>query len=173
VRLGAEPVGRWGLAVLAVTGVLGVVLALHGWSARDASLPHTSLGTGGSSGAPHTSSTPSATPTTAGPSAAVPQRPLLSKQPFASVAFQVWPGSPSAAAKVALTGLSVSVKHQGSVLLVTADVNGQPTQPARRYAGGARVYVVEAALGDDSNNTDYNIGDDALVVTDANGGIIQ
>lgn len=176
MRLGAEPVGRWGLAVLAVTGVLGIVLALHGWSARDAGLPHTSLGTSGSSGAPHASSTPSATPTAAGPSApstAAPHRPLLSKQPYASVAYQVWPGSPGAAAKAALTGLSISVKQQGSVLLVTANVNGQPTQPARSYAGGARVYVVEASLGDDSNNTDYNLGDDALVVTDANGGIVQ
>jgi hypothetical protein len=35
------------------------------------------------------------------------------------------------------------------------------------------VYVVEASLGDDSGNTDYNLGDDALVVTDAKGGIIQ
>jgi hypothetical protein len=176
VRLGAEPVGRWGLAVLAVTGVIGVVLAMHGWSARDAGLAHTSLGTRGSSGAPHAgstpASTPSATPTVAGPSAA-PQRPLLSKQPYASVAYQVWPGSPSTAAQAALTGLIVSVKRQGSTLLVTANVNGQPAQPARGYAGGARVYVVEASLGDDSNNTDYNLGDDALVVTDANGGIIQ
>ena len=98
---------------------------------------------------------------------------MLSKQPYASVAYQVWPGSPSAAAKTALTGLSVSVRKNGSALLVTANVNGQQAQPPRTYAGGARVYIVEASLGDDSGNTDYNLGDDALVVTDANGGIIQ
>jgi hypothetical protein len=42
-----------------------------------------------------------------------------------------------------------------------------------RYVGGARVYVVEQSLGDDSGNSDYNLGDDALVVTDAKGGIIR
>jgi len=98
---------------------------------------------------------------------------MLSAQPYANVAYQVWPGSPSAAAKSALIGLSVSVKQQGAVLVVTAGVNGQAVPAPRRYPGGARVYVVEASLGDDSGNTDYNLGDDALVVTDAKGGIIQ
>jgi len=54
-----------------------------------------------------------------------------------------------------------------------AGVIGQAAPTPRRYAGGARVYVVESSLGDDSGNTDYNLGDDALVVTDAKGGIIQ
>lgn len=141
---------------------------MRGWSARDAGLPHTSLGTTSSSPAPRATPAPSVTH-----AAAVPHRPLLSRQPYARVAYQVWPGNPSAAAKAALTGLSVSVRRQGSVILVTASVNGQAARPARRYAGGARVYVVESALGDDSGNTDYNLGDDALVVTDANGGIIR
>ncbi len=168
VRTGTGPVGRWGLAVLAVTGVLGIFLAMHGWRARHVGLPHTSLGTSSSSPVPRAGPTPSVTHTAAGP-----HRPLLSRQPYASVAFQVWPGNPSSAAKAALTGLSVSVRRQGSALLVTANVNGQAARPARRYAGGARVYVVESTLGDDSGNTDYNLGDDALVVTDANGGIVR
>jgi len=176
MRLGVESVGRWGLAVLALTGVVGVVLAVHGWSARHNGLPHASLGSTGSSHAPHPASTPSTTPSTTAPAVgptAPGSRPLLSKQSYASYAFQVWPGNPSSAAKAALIGLTVSVKKEGSVLLVTAGVSGQPRQPARRYVDGARVYVVEASLGDDSGNTDYNLGDDALVVTDANGGIVQ
>lgn len=72
-----------------------------------------------------------------------------------------------------MTGLSVSVKRQGSALIVVAGVTGQAAQPPRRFAGGARVYVVESSLGDDSGNTDYNLGDDALIVTDAKGGIIR
>jgi hypothetical protein len=36
-----------------------------------------------------------------------------------------------------------------------------------------RVYVVEASLGDDSGNSDYSLGDDGLVVTDAQGRIIR
>jgi hypothetical protein len=35
------------------------------------------------------------------------------------------------------------------------------------------VYVVEASLGDDSGGTDYNLGDDGLIVTDAQGRILQ
>lgn len=174
MRLGSEPVGRWGLAILTVAGVLGVVLAIHGWSARSAGLPRVTLGGGRSAAATPSTPPPQSGPSTPGPSpSADHHRPLLSAQPYANVAYQVWPGTPSAAAKAALTGLSVSVKQQGSVLVVTAGVVGQSAPTLRRYAGGARVYVVESSLGDDSGNTDYNLGDDALVVTDAKGGIIQ
>ena len=50
---------------------------------------------------------------------------------------------------------------------VMAGVIGQPASPPHLYAGGTRVYVLEAALGDDSGSADYNLGDDGLVVTDA------
>ena len=59
------------------------------------------------------------------------------------------------------------------MLLVTAGVSGQPVSAPRRYPGGALVYVIEASLGDDSGSTDYSLGDDGLVVTDASGGIIR
>jgi hypothetical protein len=35
------------------------------------------------------------------------------------------------------------------------------------------VYVVEASLGDEAGNSDYNLGDDGVVVTDAQGRIVQ
>jgi hypothetical protein len=79
----------------------------------------------------------------------------------------------SAAAKQALTGLSVSVHKQRSGLSVIAGVNGQPPAPAHLYVGGVKVYVVEASMGDDSGNSDYSLGDDGLVVTNAQGRIIQ
>ncbi len=41
------------------------------------------------------------------------------------------------------------------------------------YPTGATVYIVEASMGDDSGGADYNLGDDALVVTDAQGRILQ
>src|ERR1035437_8051520 len=34
MRLGGDPVGRWGLTLLAVAGVVGVILAIHGWGGR-------------------------------------------------------------------------------------------------------------------------------------------
>ena len=71
-----------------------------------------------------------------------------------------------------MTGLTISATHQGHGILVRAGVNGQPG-PARSYPDGARVYVVESSLGDDSGGSDYNLGDDGLVVTDAGGRILQ
>lgn len=98
---------------------------------------------------------------------------MLSSQSYASYSFQVWPGTPSAATRTAMTGLTVSVQRTGPGISVRAGVNGQPRPAAHTYRGGARVYVVEASLGDEAGHTDYNLGDDALVVTDAHGRIVR
>lgn len=194
MRIGDEPVGPKGLVLLGVTAAAGVALAAHGWSGRAAGLAPGSLAA--SSGparamapapARHRSGTLSPSPSgatasaSASPGAAASPRasssatpgPLLSSQSFASYAFQVWPGSPSAAASSALTGLSISVHRTGSGLSVVAGVAGQPSPAAHFYPGGARVYVIEASMGDDSGNSDYNLGDDGLAVTDSKGRIIQ
>jgi hypothetical protein len=71
-----------------------------------------------------------------------------------------------------MTGLSISAHKTGSGITVTAGVNGHPGA-SHTYPGGARVYVVEASLGDESGSTDYNLGDDGVVVTDAHGRIVQ
>jgi hypothetical protein len=179
VRLGGEPVGRWGIALLAVTGVAGLVLGWHGWTTRAATTaPSLAVATAtapasraGSSAAGQARS-PSATAAPAAASPSVPAGsaspgPKLSSEPYAGVAYQVWPGTPSAAARQAMTGLKITVRKQGDRLLVSAGVIGQPASPPHLYVGGARVYVLEASLGDDSGNADYNLGDDGLVVTDA------
>jgi hypothetical protein len=72
-----------------------------------------------------------------------------------------------------MTGLTITATHAADGIRVVAGVVGQPPSPAHLYVGGARVYVVEAALGDDSNNADYNLGDDGVVVTDAAGRILR
>jgi hypothetical protein len=182
MKFTGKPAGPLGLALLAVTGLTGVLLAVHGWSGRHAGLAPGALGGASSSSAaratpsaPARSAGPSAPTATPGPSGAAPAAspgPLLSSQSYASYSFPVWPGTPGAAAQTALTGLSVKVRRQGSGILVTAGVNGQPGAAPRFYSGGAHVYVVEASLGDDSGNSDYNLGDDALVVTDARGRIV-
>jgi hypothetical protein len=187
MRLGGEPVGRWGIALLTVAGVAGLLLAWHGWTGRAAAVAP-SLAGGTRSSAPASSPAPATQGPSAGPpassAAATPAPsatatgsshlgPTLSSEPFASSAFQIWPGPMSAAAKQALTGLSVSVRKQRSGLLVTAGVSGQPPAPAHLYVGGVKVYVVEASMGDDSGNSDYSLGDDGLVVTNAQGRIIQ
>ncbi len=194
MRLSGEPVGRWGIALLVVTGVAGLLLGWHGWTTRSAVAP--SLAGAASSAvrpgaAPATSpaaapATATAGPATAGPATTNPATarpsasagpakpgPKLSSEPYASFAFQVWPGTLTNAAHLAMTGLSVTVRKQGNGLLVTAGVIGQPASPPHLYASGARVYVVEASLGDDSGSADYNLGDDGLVVTDAQQRILQ
>jgi len=97
---------------------------------------------------------------------------LLRAQPFHQYAYLVWPGRQSPAARAALTGLSVRVRNQGTGVSVLAAVNGQPPGSPHYYPLGAKVYVVEASMGDDASNSDYNLGDDGIVVTDAQGRIV-
>ena len=182
MKLPGAPLGPLGLALLTVTAVAGIVLAVHGWSGRHAGQPPGALAGSGPRPAARTSPAlrPAVSPATsaAGPRprtaspAAIPG-PLLSSQQYAAYSFRVWPGTLGAGARAALTGLSVRVRRHGSGILVTAGVNGQPGGAPHFYASGALVYVVEASLGDDSGATDYSLGDDGLVVTDAQGRIVR
>jgi hypothetical protein len=188
------PAGPAGLALLAVTAITGVILAVHGWSGRHSGLAPGALGastspanatpapaapTSASAPASHhgtdggTGSPPAATASPSGSSPAARPGPLLRTQSYASYSFRVWPGTPSSAARAALTGLTVRVRRHGSGLMVTAGVVGQPAAAPKFYRSGARVYIVEASLGDDSGNSDYSLGDDALIVTDAQGRIVR
>jgi hypothetical protein len=192
MRIAGENIGVRGLTLLAAAGVAGIVLGVHGWSLRHQGLPSAFAGpqasprtsAGGAGKVRHVSGR-SAGPTSApthGPSAPAPTSsaaappapgPKLSSQAYASYAFRVWPGPVSKTASTAATGLVIKVHRHGSGIAVAASVAGQPPAAPRFYAAGAIVYVVEAALGDDSGNTDYNLGDDGLVVTDAQGRIVQ
>ena len=178
MRTSAGPVGPRGAALLLAAAIVGGVLAVHGWTTRQ---PGPSLGALGGVSAPASAPTSAAPPapdpspgaaTTAPKSGGATTGPLLSSQSFASYAYQVWPGSPSATARSAMTGLSISVSRTASGVSVTAGVSGQPGA-AHAYAGGAKVYVVEASMGDEAGSSDYNLGDDGVVVTDAHGRIVQ
>ena len=178
MRTSGGSVGPRGATLLLVTAVAGGLLAVHGWSARHSGPPPGALGgasssaPGGASGSPNPTSPGSATSTSPTRGGSAGAGPLLSSESFASYSYLVWPGAPSAAAKTAMTGLSISVRKTGSGISVTAGVSGQPGAP-HAYPGGARVYVVEASLGDEAGNSDYNLGDDGVVVTDAQGRIVQ
>ena len=179
MRMGFERLGRRGLALLAATGAAGLILGVHGWSVRGAGLPPGPLAADPGPASPRASTASpraSAAPRPSGSPGRSPSGghgPLLSSEPYASSAYQVWPHTPSTAAQQALTGLKISVRRQGSGLSVTAGVLGQPPSAPHLYPHGARVYVVETSLGDDSGNTDYSLGDDGLVVTSAQGTVIQ
>jgi hypothetical protein len=187
MHVAGETIGARGMMLLAVTGVAGIVLAVHGWSGRHHG---TGPGLGPAAGGPVASASTPATgsptqgsptqgPTTQGPSASAAPTPAptpgpkLSAQSYASYSFRVWPAPENAAAKSAATGLAITVRRHGAGIMVTAAVAGQPPTPAKLYPTGTAVYVIEATMGDDSGNTDYNLGDDGLIVTDAQGRILQ
>ncbi|NYD42959.1 hypothetical protein [Nocardioides panaciterrulae] len=152
--------------MLLAAAVAAGLLAVHGWSTRQTGPPPGQLGAGAASASPTTPAGGGPAGRPSGPG------PLLASQSFASYAYRVWPGAPSAAARTAMTGLSISVSRAGSGLSVRAGVSGQPGT-AHAYPGGARVYVVEASMGDEAGSSDYNLGDDGVVVTDAHGRILQ
>src|SRR5437764_8131315 len=90
MRLGGDQVGRRGIAVLAATGVAGVLLAVHGWAGRGSGA--TPSLAAGSSPAPQASAssgrpaggaaTGSPAPATS-PPAARKAGPLLRSEPYA------------------------------------------------------------------------------------------
>jgi hypothetical protein len=177
VSLGGNSIGPGGRALLGVAAVAGIALGVHGWSTRHTPAPLGSIGAGAATSGPRPGTTaaagPSARPSGSPSSPASTPGPLLSSQSYARYAFQVWPGALSAAGRAAETGLAISVRRQGSGLEVSAGVSGQPAGAPHFYPAGARVYVIEASLGDDSGTSDYNLGDDGIVVTDARGRIVR
>lgn len=170
MRTSGVSVGPRGATLLVVAAVAGVLLAAHGWATRDSGLPVGALGGVSSAGpvSPGPGSARSTSPTGGGSAPG----PLLSSESFASYSYKVWPGAPSPAAKSAMTGLSISVRKTGSGVSVSAGASGQQTA-AHAYPGGAQVYVVEASMGDEAGTSDYNLGDDGVVVTDVHGRIVQ
>ncbi len=49
---------------------------------------------------------------------------------------------------------------------------GQPPT-TKSYPATDRIYFIEANFGDDSSGTEYNLGDDGLIATNASGHIVQ
>jgi hypothetical protein len=153
------------MLVLALTGVVGAGLALHGWNARHGPAVLGSIGRTVTSSA-------SSVPAAPKPEASASPGPFLRSQPFDQYAYAIWPGKPGATARAAQAGLTITVRRRGRGLSVVAGVTGQPPGAPHYYPLGARVYVIEASFGDDSGNSDYNLGDDGITVTDAAGRIV-
>ena len=78
------------------------------------------------------------------------------------------------ATRRALAGFSVSVKSLGSQVRLRVVVQGSSQQPiTHTYAKSDRIYFIEASMGDDPGMSEYNFGDDGLVVTDARGRLLE
>jgi hypothetical protein len=169
--------GPRGLTVLSIAGIAGVFLGILGWTQRGTGLV-TPLVTGSPSAAASPSAGPSAAASpSAGPSAAASPSaaagPQLSSEPFAAYAYQVWPGPLTADARLAMAGFTLTVTRQPGGITVKAVQDGQNmTGASHSYPGGAKVYVIDSSLGDEGGSVDYNVTDDGLIVTNAQGQVL-
>ncbi len=195
LHLGPDRVGPQGLAIILIAALIAVALGIRGFLSPG-------LLAGPSSFAPPrpTSSVPSSPPTTSAPRVkragdvgtsqpsvehqprgrqpptARPTAklgPLLSSTQFASVAYQIYPNPVSSTAQSALAGFQVSFKHGGSQVVMTITASGTSQPPTHQtYAASDRVYFIEASFGDDSGNQEFNLGDDGVIATNAQGRIV-
>ncbi len=185
MRLGPDRVGLRGFLLLVTTGLVGIGLAVYGYGRGVVVVAGqggvTSLSAAAGSGT-HTqasttsqSTSPSPTPRSASP--APPSQklgPLLSSSQYAPYAFRVYPGPESSQAQTATAGFTIQVAPRAGRLELSVSVpgSGQAGQTST-LAAGDRVYFIEATLGDDSGNSEYNFGDDGVIVTNAKGYIVQ
>lgn len=128
-------IGVRGGSVLAIVGIVGVYCASTGWSNRDAGL------------------TPAPAPSVAAGES-------LSSSGYASDAYLIWPGTPSAAARRAEGGLVIKVTGAAGGIDVSVTSGGR-SDGSRYYPDGARAYVIYTGTGSQS-----------LLVTDSEGRII-
>lgn len=182
MRIAGEEIGRRGGAALAVTAVAAAVLAVHGYG-NPGSL---GLRSGGLTGSKPLSASQTPTPTpsnsagvspsaspSAQPTSSATPGPLLSSTSYGAYSYRLYPGTPSANAKLALAGFTYKVKpHSGSVTFTLTVLGGSQAPITKTYPASDRIYFVEAAFGDDSQNAEYNFGDDGLVVTNASGHVV-
>jgi hypothetical protein len=76
-------------------------------------------------------------------------------------------------ARQAMAGFTYSAKRAGGSVNFTLYVSGGGQSPiSKTYPASDHIYFVEANLGDDSGNSEYNFGDDGLIATDASGHVV-
>jgi hypothetical protein len=182
MHIAGESVGRHGAVALTLAAAAAALLAVHGYG-YPGSLGH--IGAGVISGgrptprATTSDASPRATPTSAAPTSASPHGtatagPLLSTTQYAGYTYQLYPGTPYGSARQALAGFTFSAHRTAASVTFTLTVSGGSQPPVTKsYSASDHIYFVEANLGDDSANSDYNFGDDGVVVTDASGHVVQ
>ena len=170
--------GPRGLIVLILAGLVGLSLAIVGWSQRHTGLVASGVGgLGGSAPAYSASASPArAGPTAragtapaATPSASGNAGPLLSSEPFAQFAYLVWPGPVSADGKLAMGRWKLTVTRQAGGITVQAAEDGQSMASVSRfYPGGAKVYILDSDFSADAaGNTN-----EGLEVTNTQGQVL-
>lgn len=176
--------GPRGVTVLSIAGIAGICLAVLGWTQRGtglvavqaaASPAASATVSAGASSPPATkpaasqAATVASSPVASSPAAG----PLLSSEPYAPWAYQVWPGPLNAEAQMAMSGFVLKVRRQANGIAVIVSQDGvRMTDVSHFYPGGAKVYVLDSNLGDEGGSVDYNVSDDGLTVTNAQGQVL-
>lgn len=179
MRIAGEDIGRRGAVALSLAALAAAVLAVHGYGSPGSLgvAPLTGTRPLASSTTPTPTPTPGARPASspsAQPTSSATPGPLLSSTSYAPYTYQLYPGAPSSTARLALSGFAYKVKSQGSSIVFTLDILGGGQAPVTNtYPASDHVYFVEASFGDDAQNTEYNFGDDGLVVTNASGHVVS
>lgn len=184
VRIGRERVGLRGATVLGLAGAVGLALAVSGYG-------HGTLvgvGAGGAvgrvtqssaknsnpakrSGATHATST-----TTTAPASTAPKQrlgPTLSSTQYASFAYRLYPGQETSQAQAATSGFDIRVTPGKNTITVKISSVGSAPGRGSVYPAGDQVYFLETSFGDDSGGSDYNYGDDGVIITNSSGRIVQ
>jgi len=181
MRISNEWVGPRGLLLLGATGVFGLALAVHGYGRGSVVSGATAFASPAkSSKAPPSRPLKSTITSTSPPSSSTSSvsnpklGPLLSSTQYASYAYQLYPGQESSQTKLATAGFDVRITPSAGNIDVSVSATGS-TQGAQSstYPASDHVYFIEASLGDDSGNSEYNYGDDGVLVTNADGRIVQ
>jgi len=159
-------VGPRGLTVLSIAGIAGLLFGVVGWKQGGTDLVAAPPVPASSSSAPAATSSPSATATAPVPAGA---GPLLSSMPYASFAYQVWPGPVSADGKLAMSRWKLTVTRQAGGIAVQAAEDGQSMASVSHfYPGGAKVYILDSDLSASSPGAT----DEGLEVTNAQGQVL-
>lgn len=158
--------GPRGLTVLSIAGIAGLLFGVVGWKQRGIDLVAAPSAPASSSPEPAAASSPSAT---APVPAATGAGPLLSSMPYASFAYQVWPGPVSADGKLAMSRWKLTVTRQPGGIAVQAAEDGQSMASVSHfYPGGAKVYILDSDL----SANDPGTTNEGLEVTNAQGQVL-
>lgn len=188
MRIGAESLGRLGGTLMFVTAVTGVTLGTIGVLVQGSPPPGNGLSSAtpsavapGTASAPSTAKTSGAAPTQSKSSGANKSKapalrfgPTLAASGYQPYSFQVFPGSLSQGAKVALSGFSFHATRQG------ADVKGSVTALgssqvlwSQTVPANYRLYAVDSNPSDDAPPSgEYGGSDDGFLATSPQGRIV-
>lgn len=98
----------------------------------------------------------------------------LSASPYASYAYLIYPGQPSASAQKAMTGVKLEATNNSDGTTTVRLIAISPMYQNQTYTlhQGDSLYFLERSLVDDSDGTEHFTADDTALVVNSQGYII-